>query len=65
MNKIIDFITKIFREESKKIHLGRWNINYCPNSIKKNIDSGNHDHCGPCRIKNKDDKIIMKESKLQ
>jgi hypothetical protein len=49
---IISFISKFFREETKKISLGRWTISYCPNSIKKNIDSGNHDHCGPCGINN-------------
>jgi hypothetical protein len=44
----LNFITKMFKEETNKIILGRWTINYCPISIKKKIDSGNYDHCGTC-----------------
>lgn len=51
LNNIINFISKFFKEESNKIALGRWTINYCPISINKKIDSGNHDHCGPCGTK--------------
>jgi len=50
--ELTNYLSKIFKEETKKISLGRWTISYCPNSIKKNIDSGNHDHCGPCGINN-------------
>lgn len=52
MHKFINFITKFFKEETDKIILGRWTINYCPISIKKKIDSGNYDHCGTCEFKN-------------
>jgi hypothetical protein len=37
-------------EETQKILLGRWSINYCPIKIKKNIDAGNNDHCGTCQF---------------
>lgn len=46
----LNFITKIFKEETDKIILGRWAINYCPISIKKKIDFGNYDHCGTCKF---------------
>ena len=49
-NNALIFISKIFREETEKIMLGRWTINYCPISIKKKIDSGNYDHCGECKF---------------
>jgi hypothetical protein len=61
---IINFINQVFREETNKIILGRWTINYCPISIKKKIDSGNHDHCGPCGIKDKDEDDIIIKNKL-
>jgi len=37
-NNALIFISKIFREETEKIMLGRWTINYSPISIKKKID---------------------------
>lgn len=68
-NNIISFINKIFREEANKIALGRWTINYCPISINKKIDSGNHDHCGPCGTKDlnkydddEEDDIVIKKT---
>jgi hypothetical protein len=70
-NNIINFISKFFKEEANKIALGRWTINYCPVSINKKIDSGNHDHCGPCGTKdlNKyddddEDNIIIKKNNI-
>jgi hypothetical protein len=35
INNLLTFINTFFREESNKIFLGRWSINYCPISIKK------------------------------
>jgi hypothetical protein len=67
-NNIINFISKFFKEEANKIALGRWTINYCPISINKKIDSGNHDHCGPCGTKDlnkyddEEDDIIIKKN---
>jgi len=49
---MLDLITKIFSDNSKKIILGRWTINYYPISINKKIDSGNTDHCGTCHFEN-------------
>jgi len=46
INNILTYLNKIFREETNKILLGRWSINYCPIFIKRKIDSGNNDHCG-------------------
>ena len=70
-NNIINFISKFFKEEANKIALGRWTINYCPISINKKIDSGNHDHCGPCGTKDlnkydddEEDDIIIKKNNL-
>jgi len=70
IDNILQFINKFFREESNKIVLGRWTINYCPIITNKKVDSGNHDHCGPCGIKNdyklddeEIDDIIMKKNK--
>ena len=73
VENLINFISTFFRSETNKIILGRWTINYCPISIKKKIDSGNHDHCGTCDMKNlknsyeedneKNDKLITKISK--
>jgi hypothetical protein len=70
INNLLTFINKFFREESNKILLGRWTINYCPSITKKKVDSGNHDHCGPCGIKNdyklddeEIDDIIMERNK--
>ena len=69
----MNFINRIFKENTKKIVLGRWTINYCPILINRKIDSGNHDHCGTCDMKNlknsyeedneKNDKLITKISK--
>ncbi len=47
----MNFINRIFKENTKKIVLGRWTINYCPILINRKIDSGNHDHCGTCEMK--------------
>ena len=70
INNLLTFINKFFREESNKILLGSWTINYCPNITNKKVDSGNHDHCGPCWIKNdykldedEIDDIIMNKNK--
>lgn len=46
LNNILTYFNKMFREETNKILLGRWTVNYCPMTIKKKIDSGNNDHCG-------------------
>ncbi len=68
VNSTLQFITKFFKEEADKIILGRWAINYCPVSINKKIDSGNHDHCGPCGTKDlnkyddEEDDIIIKKN---
>jgi len=58
INNTLQFITKFFKEETNKIILGRWAINYCPVSIKKKIDSGNYDHCGTCNYKDSKPIII-------
>jgi hypothetical protein len=71
-NNIISFISKFFKEETNKIVLGRWTINYCPISTNKKIDSGNHDHCGPCGTKelqnkyddDEDDIVIIKKNDI-
>ena len=55
LESIINFINQFFRAETKKI------VNYCPITINKKIDSGNHDHCGPCGIKNEDEDTIDKK----
>jgi hypothetical protein len=60
INSTFQIITKFFKEETNKIILGRWAINYCPVSIKKKIDSGNHDHCGPCGDKPKELSGVVK-----
>jgi len=35
ITSIINFTTTFFKEETQKILLGRWSINYCPIKIKK------------------------------
>jgi len=69
----MNFINKFFKENTNKILLGRWTINYCPISINRKIVSGNHDHCGTCDMKDlknsykedteKNNKLIIKISK--
>jgi hypothetical protein len=66
VNSTLQLITKFFKEETNKIILGRWAINYCPVSIKKKIDSGNYDHCGPCgnkELKATESKPVIKPIK--
>jgi hypothetical protein len=50
ITSMVNFATNFFKEETQKILLGRWSINYCPIKIKKNIDAGNNDHCGTCQF---------------
>ena len=50
INSMVNFATNFFKEETQKILLGRWSINYCPIKINKKIDAGNNDHCGTCEF---------------
>jgi hypothetical protein len=52
MQFIIKFIRLLFNKKEIKMNLGRWNIDYCNKKINRKIDLSNTDHCGPCGIKN-------------
>ena len=56
MQFIINIFRMLFAKNPQKVILGRWSIDSCNKKINRKIDLSNTDHCGPCGIKDVNNK---------